>query len=87
MQYWGGLLIRSLGAADHELRSEVQRKLHWQGVELDLEFGDLWMSLQLMWLQSEVVRSPVGLVWVRFGAGLGPKRSRLDFGQPQIAAT
>jgi hypothetical protein len=25
-------------------------------------FGDLWMWLQLMWLQFEVVRSPVGIV-------------------------
>ncbi len=25
--------------------------------------GDLWMWLQLMWLQFEVVRSPVGVAW------------------------
>ena len=30
------------------------------------------MWLQLMWLQFEVVRGPVGVVWGRFGAGLGP---------------
>jgi hypothetical protein len=34
--------------------------------------GALWMWLQLMWLQFEVVRGPVGVVWRRFGAGLGP---------------
>ncbi len=31
-----------------------------------------WLWLQLMWLQFEVVRGPVGVVWGRFGAGLGP---------------
>ncbi len=36
-------------------------------------FGDLWMWLQLVWLQLEVVRDPVGVVWGRFGAGLGPQ--------------
>ncbi len=34
--------------------------------------GDLWIWLQLVWLQFEVVRSLVGVVWERFGAGLGP---------------
>ncbi len=34
--------------------------------------GDQWMRLQLMWLQFEVVRGPVLIVWGRFGAGLGP---------------
>ncbi len=34
--------------------------------------GDLWMWLQLMWLQFEVVRGPVAVVWDRFEAGLGP---------------
>ena len=29
--------------------------------------------LQLMWLQFEVARGPVEVVWGRFGAGLGPK--------------
>ena len=33
--------------------------------------GDLWMWLQLMWLQFEVVRGPAGVVWARFGTGLG----------------
>ncbi len=33
----------------------------------------LWMSLQLMWLQVEVVHGPVGVVWGRFAAGLAPK--------------
>ena len=58
------------------------------------ELGDLWMWLQLMWLQFVVVRGPVAVVCGRFGAGLGPnrpqidpKRHRPDFGQPQIAAT
>jgi hypothetical protein len=27
------------------------------------QVGDLWMWLQLMWLQFEVVRGPVGVVW------------------------
>jgi hypothetical protein len=27
------------------------------------EVGDLLMCLQLMWLQFEVVRGPVGVVW------------------------
>ena len=34
--------------------------------------GDLWMWLQLMWLQFEVVRGPVGVVWGRGGTDLGP---------------
>ena len=29
------------------------------------------VCLQLMWLQFEVVRGPVGVVWGRLGAGLG----------------
>ncbi len=56
--------------------------------------GGLLMWLQLMWLQFEVVRGHVGVVWGQFGAGLGPcgpqinpKRPRPDLGQPQIAAT
>ncbi len=37
--------------------------------------GDLWMWLQLMWFQFEVVRGPVGIIGGRFGAGLpGPKK-------------
>ncbi len=32
--------------------------------------GHLWLWLQLMWLQIEAVRGPVGVVWGRFGAGL-----------------
>ncbi len=43
-----------------------QQNLGLQGL------GDLWMWLQLMWLQCEVVRGPVGIVWGRFGTGLGP---------------
>ncbi len=35
-------------------------------------FGDLWMWLELMWLQFEFVRGPVGVAWGRFGAGMGP---------------
>ena len=35
--------------------------------------GDLRMWLQLMRLQFEVVRGPVGVDWGRFGAGLGPQ--------------
>ncbi len=35
--------------------------------------GDLWTWLQLMWLRYEVVRGPVGVVWGRLWAGLGPK--------------
>ncbi len=38
---------------------------------LDLQLGDLWMWLQLMWLHFEVVRGPVGVVWECFGAGAG----------------
>ncbi len=34
--------------------------------------GDLWMWLQLTWLKKEIVRGPIGVVWDRFGAGLGP---------------
>ncbi len=56
---------------------------------LQIKVGDLWTSLQLMWLQFEV--GPVG---GRFWAGLGPfgfqidpKRPRPDLGQLQIAAT
>ncbi len=56
--------------------------------------GVLWMWLQRMCLLFEVVRGPVGVVWGRLGAGLGPlgpqidpKRSRPDLGQPQIATT
>ncbi len=56
--------------------------------------GDLWMWLQLMWLQFEVVRGPVGVVRDRFEAQrnpnrpqIDPKRHRPDLGQPLIAAT
>ena len=42
-------------------------------------FGDLWMWLQLMWLQFEVVRGPVGVVHGWFGAGLGPLGSQAGF--------
>ncbi len=35
--------------------------------------GDLWMWLQLMRLQSEVVRGPVGVIWGRLWADLGPR--------------
>jgi hypothetical protein len=36
--------------------------------------------LQLMWLQLEVVRRPVGVVWGRFGAPLGPgPRTAVNF--------
>ena len=38
----------------------------------DTSVGDLWMWLQVMWLQFEVVRGPVGVVQDRFGPGLGP---------------
>ncbi len=34
--------------------------------------GDLWMWLQLMLLQFEVVRGPAGVVCGRFVAGLEP---------------
>ncbi len=34
--------------------------------------GELWMWLQLMWLQFEVVQGTVGVVWGQFGTGLGP---------------
>ncbi len=55
------------------------------------EVGDLWMWLELMRLQFEVVRGPVGVVWGRFEAGFGPKlapnRARPDLGQPPSAAT
>ena len=34
--------------------------------------GDLWMWLQFMWLQFEIVRGPVGVAWGRFAAGLEP---------------
>ena len=37
------------------------------------ELGDLWVRLQLMWLQFDFVRGPVAVVCGRFGAGLGPK--------------
>jgi hypothetical protein len=56
--------------------------------------GDLWMWLQLMWLQFEVVRSPVGVNSGPVGGPLAPKPSHLDpkqsqpdHGQPQIADT
>ncbi len=35
-------------------------------------FGDLWMWLQLMCLQFEAVRSPVGAVWGQFVWVWGP---------------
>jgi hypothetical protein len=38
-------------------------------------FGDLWMWLDLMWLQFEIVGGPAGVVWDRFGASLGPKET------------
>ncbi len=40
---------------------------------MDYVVGDLWTWLQLMWLQFEVVRGPVGVVRGRFGVGLGPR--------------
>ncbi len=55
--------------------------------------GDLWMWLQFMWLQLEVVLGPLGAGCGRFGAGSGPKEPQPalnrqpDFGQPEIAAT
>ncbi len=56
--------------------------------------GDLWMWLQLMCLQFEVVRGPVGIVWDRFGAQgapnrpqIDPKRPRPDLGQSKNAPT
>ncbi len=60
--------------------------------------GDLWLWLQLMWLQFEVVRGSVavrlGSIWGRFGAfwapsrpQIDPRRPRPDLGQFQIAAT
>ncbi|CAK0839978.1 unnamed protein product [Prorocentrum cordatum] len=36
MQYWGQMLLRGLCAGKAEVKAEVQRKCHWQGVELDL---------------------------------------------------
>ena len=53
----------------------------WAGTEALL--GDLWMWLQLMWLQFEVVRGPVGVVWDRFGAGLEPF-GRKNWHKPQL---
>ncbi len=38
--------------------------------------GDLRMWLRLMWLQFEVVRGPVGVVWGRFGARCLPQSLR-----------
>ena len=38
-------------------------------------FGDVRMWLQLMWLQFEVVRGPVGVVWGRIGTGPDPRLS------------
>ena len=35
--------------------------------------GDLWMWLQLMWLQVALVRGPVGVVWGRCGTDFGPQ--------------
>ncbi len=60
--------------------------------------GGLWMWLQLRRLQFEVIRGPVGVVWTRFGVGLGPSGPqacptstpndpRPDLGPPQTAAT
>eukprot|EP00405_Crypthecodinium_cohnii_P052793 CAMPEP_0206601224 /NCGR_PEP_ID=MMETSP0325_2-20121206/46464_1 /ASSEMBLY_ACC=CAM_ASM_000347 /TAXON_ID=2866 /ORGANISM="Crypthecodinium cohnii, Strain Seligo" /LENGTH=240 /DNA_ID=CAMNT_0054113079 /DNA_START=76 /DNA_END=798 /DNA_ORIENTATION=+ len=37
VMYWGRLLFRTLSASDTELRSQVQNKMHWQGVDLNLE--------------------------------------------------
>eukprot|EP00929_Paragymnodinium_shiwhaense_P055562 TRINITY_DN27838_c0_g1_i1.p1 TRINITY_DN27838_c0_g1~~TRINITY_DN27838_c0_g1_i1.p1 ORF type:complete len:299 (-),score=105.05 TRINITY_DN27838_c0_g1_i1:106-1002(-) len=37
VQYWGRLLLVALCAGNKELRLETVRKLHWQGMEIDLE--------------------------------------------------
>ena len=48
-----------------------------------LQFGDLWMRLQLMWLQFEVVRGPVG-VWGRLGAPKpAPNRPQMTAPDPR----
>jgi hypothetical protein len=44
-------------------------------------FGDLWMWLKLMWLQSELVRSPVGPVW-----GLPPNRPQTTLTGPRTTS-
>ncbi len=38
----------------------------------------IYVWLQLMWLQFEVLRGPVGLVCGRLGAGWGPKATPND---------
>lgn len=37
VQYWGNCFIRSLGAKNPELRTEIQRQCHWKNITLDLE--------------------------------------------------
>ncbi len=48
-------------------------------------FGDLWMWLQLMWLQFEVVRGPVGgRLGINLGAVWGPKGRKPAPNRPQL---
>lgn len=37
VQYWGRLLLMALCSGNRDLRLETVRKLHWQGMEVDLE--------------------------------------------------
>ncbi len=68
------------GPARHQKRTPKnlsQTVFRYPAKELEMRkgaslAGDLWMWLQLMWLQFEVVRNQVGVTWGRFGTGLGP---------------
>ncbi len=58
-------------AAGPKLRTQ-QRKTMTTPPEQCVIFSDLWMLLQIVWLQFEVARGPVGVVSARFEASLGP---------------
>ncbi len=69
---------------DHPLAHGLDdaRQVQADGPPLPPSLGDLWTWLQLMWLQFEAVRGPLGVVlgwiWGWFGAlpQLAPNRPR-----------
>ncbi len=66
-----------------EQRRRIRQRL-WIGrswgarVRHFAELGDLWMWLQLMWLQFDVARGPVAIIFGRFGVGLGSQPTPND---------
>ncbi len=69
-----GTCIKALTSNIDNIRPVNKESSNYSGCPTDSLIGDLWMWLQLMWLQFEVLRGPVGDVWAwdRFGTGLGP---------------